>query len=151
MGAILSLPMVLLHRDFGTYNIMTDEKSFHLISAVDWAEADIAPFGLNIHSLEALMGKLHLRDGWIRYDDYTVLQDIFWDTFKREVEDLMEDTIQTIKLARIIGLLLSRGFTSRLANESEPVPIRDDEHGRYNMRSLNGFLINPATRFDDLS
>lgn len=121
---------------------MVDEKSFHLIGAVDWAEADIAPFGLNIHSLEALTGKLHLRDGWIRYDDYTVLQDVFWDTFKREVEGLMEDTIQTIKLARITGLLLSRGFTTRLTNKSEPVPIRDDEHERYNMLSLNGFLIN---------
>jgi hypothetical protein len=30
-------------------------------------------------------------------------------------------------------------------------PISDDETGRYNMLFLDGFLINPATRFDDLN
>ncbi|KAI1413030.1 hypothetical protein F5Y13DRAFT_40659 [Hypoxylon sp. FL1857] len=150
MDSILSLPMVLLHRDFGTCNIMVDEESCHLVGVIDWAEADISPFGLNLHSLQALMGKLHLRDGWKRYDDYTVLQLAFWNTFKEEVGGLMEDTLRTIKLARTTGLLLSRGFTSRLANEPEPIPICDDERGRYNMLFLDGLLINPVTRFDDI-
>lgn len=150
MDAILSLPMVLLHRDFGTCNIMVDETSCHLVGVIDWAEAEICPFGLNLHSLQALTGKLHLRDGWIRYRDYPALQLVFWDTFKQEVGVLTEDTMQAINLARITGLLLSSGFTSRLANEPDPVPITDDEHGRYNMLSLDGFLINPATRFEDL-
>ncbi|KAH7628982.1 hypothetical protein B0T09DRAFT_374625 [Sordaria sp. MPI-SDFR-AT-0083] len=33
-------------------------------------------------------------------------------------------------------------------NEPKPVPIPNDEHGRYNMMSLDGFLINPGTKFD---
>ncbi|RFU80416.1 vegetative incompatibility het-e-1 [Trichoderma arundinaceum] len=98
VDAILSLPMVLLHRDFGYSNIMH----------------------------------------------------IFWDTFKQEVGGLTSDCIQTIKLARITGLLLTYGFTGRFANQPDPVPIGDDECGRYNVLSLDGFLIHPATRFEDL-
>jgi hypothetical protein len=60
------------------------------------------------------------------------------------------DTIRTIKAARIVGHLLSRGFTSRLANMPEPVPIRDDESGAYNTRALDDLLINPPKRFTDL-
>lgn len=150
MDAILSLPMVLLHRDFGTCNIMVDETSCHLAGVVDWAEAEVCPFGLNLHSLQALTGKLHLRDGWTYYEDYAGLQDVFWGTFKQEVGGLMQDNMLAIKLARITGLLLSSGFTSRLANEPSPVPIADDEHGRYNMLSLDGFLINPETRFEGM-
>lgn len=150
MDAILPLPMVLLHQDFGTCNIIVEESSCRLAGVVDWAEAEVCPFGLNLRSLQALTGKLHLRDGWIYYEDYAGLQDVFWDTFKREVGGLTQDTMQATKLARTTGLLLSSGFTGRLANEPNPVPIVDDERGRYNMLSLDGFLINPATRFEDM-
>ncbi|KAK1767837.1 hypothetical protein QBC33DRAFT_610929 [Phialemonium atrogriseum] len=131
MDDILSLPMVLLHRDFGSCNIMVDEATCHLVGFIDWAEAQVCPFGLNLHSLQSLTGKPHLRNGRTRFGDYDTLQDL-----------------RTIKLARALGLLLSRGFTSRLANKPEPEPIGDDEQGRYNMMSLDGFLINPQTKFD---
>ncbi|KAK3339417.1 hypothetical protein B0H65DRAFT_511635 [Neurospora tetraspora] len=145
---ILSLPMVLLHRDFGACNIIVDEATCHLVGVIDWAEAEVCPFGLNLHSLGFLTGKLHLRNGWTRYEDYHVLQDTFWERFKEEVGGLSDDQLRTIKLAGALGLLLSSGFTSRLANKPKPVPIGDDEHGRYNMMSLDGFLINPLTKFD---
>ncbi|KAH8746624.1 hypothetical protein F5883DRAFT_253920 [Diaporthe sp. PMI_573] len=148
MDDILSLPMVLLHRDLGSCNIMVDEATCHLVGVIDWAEAEVCPFGLNLHSLQSLTGKLHLRNGWTRFGDYDNLQDVFWERFKREVGGLSDDQLRSIKLARALGLLLSRGFTSRLANEPEPVPIGDDEYGRYNMMSLDGFLINPQTKFD---
>ncbi|KAL7959373.1 hypothetical protein V8C34DRAFT_323048 [Trichoderma compactum] len=150
MGDVMSLPMVLLHRDFGTCNIMVDATSCHLVGVIDWAEAEICPFGLNLETLQAFTGKLHLRDGWSRYQDYGDLQDTFWTVFTQEVGGLTEAKIQAIKLARVTGLLLSHGFTRRLANEHPAVPIGDDEQGRYNTLSLDGFLINPATRFEDL-
>ncbi|OPB36399.1 hypothetical protein A0O28_0054780 [Trichoderma guizhouense] len=150
MDDVLSLPMVFLHRDFSTCNIMVDETSCHLVGVIDWAEAEICPFGLNLDSLESFAGKLHYRDGWSRYQDYADLQDTFWDVFTQVVGGLTEAQIQAIKLARVTGLLLSHGFTRRLANEPPAVPIRDDEDGRYNMLSLDAFLVNPATRFEDL-
>lgn len=149
MDAILSLPMVLLHRDLGTCNIMVDETTCHLTGVIDWAEAEICPFGQNLHSLQALTGALHLKNGWRRYQDYGVLQTTFWSTFEGEVGVLSPEMIKTIKSARIMGLLRSRAFTNRLANMPEATPIRDNEAGRYNMLFLDGFLINPATKFDD--
>jgi len=143
--------MVLLHKDFGVCNIIVNELSCNLVGVVDWAEAEIAPFGLNLYSHQRLISKVHLRNGWVRYDDYVTLENIFWSRFSKEAGGLSNATFRVIKAARIVGLLLSRGFTSRLANMPEPVPIQDDASGAYNMRNLDGLLINPATRFTDLA
>ncbi|CAI7626079.1 unnamed protein product [Penicillium pancosmium] len=151
LPTIFSLPMVLLHKDFGVCNIIVNETSCNLVGVVDWAEAEIAPFGLNLYSHQRLISKVHLKNGWSRYDDYVILEDMFWSTFTEEAGGLSSETIRAIKAARIVGLLLSRGFTSRLANMSKPVPIQDDENGAYNMRDLDGLLITPPTRFTDLA
>ncbi|KAK1238164.1 hypothetical protein MKX08_002743 [Trichoderma sp. CBMAI-0020] len=113
---IFSLPMVLLHQDFSSLNIMVDKTTCHSTGVIDWAEAEVAPFGLNLLTLHGLAGHLHLRDGWSRYDDFDHLQSVFWYTFQQEVGGLSEEFLCTIKLARTTGLLFSRGFTNRLAN-----------------------------------
>lgn len=151
LPSVLSLPMVLLHKDFGACNIMVNETSCNLVGVVDWAEAEVAPFGLNLHSHQRLISNIHLKTGWIIYDDHTILEDLFWSTFNKEAGGLGNETIETIKAARTVGLLLSRGFTSRLPNAPAPVPIRDDESGAYNMHDLDGLLINLSTRFTDLA
>ena len=148
MDAVFSLPMVLLHKDFGTCNIMVDETTCELVGVIDWAEATICPFGSNLHSLQTLTGELNLRRGWMRYDDYHDLHGFFWETFEDEVGGVEESFMEAIRMARIVGLLLSKGFTSRL--EAEPSPIGNDERGRYNMLSLDGFLLNPETNFEGL-
>ncbi|ODA77322.1 hypothetical protein RJ55_06950 [Drechmeria coniospora] len=145
---ILSLPMVLLHKDFGACNIIVDPATCNLVGVIDWAEAEVCPFGLNLHSLESLSGKLDLRDGWTRFEDYDTLQNVFWDRFKQKVGGLTDDQLQTVQLARALGVLLSHGFTSRLANEPDPAPIGDNEYGRYNTMSLDAFLLLPPTKLD---
>ncbi|KAL7945685.1 hypothetical protein V8C42DRAFT_344454 [Trichoderma barbatum] len=40
-----------------------DEESCRLVGVIDWAEAELCPFGLNLDSIQDLMGKLQLRDG----------------------------------------------------------------------------------------
>jgi aminoglycoside phosphotransferase (APT) family kinase protein len=70
--------MVLLHEDFGDCNIMVDETSCNIVGVVDWAEAEIAPFGLNLYSHQRLISKIHLKNGWIGYDDYAMLEETFW-------------------------------------------------------------------------
>lgn len=139
--------MVLIHKDFGVCNILVDDATFNLVGVIDWAEAEIGPFGTNLHSLQALAAHLHLKNGWARYYDYDDLQDTFWGTFRDEVGGLSDETVETIKAARVLGQILSRGFTSRLANMPEAVPIKDDETGRYNMLYLDGLLLNPITKF----
>ncbi|KAK7227221.1 hypothetical protein V2G26_015224 [Clonostachys chloroleuca] len=126
---------------------MVNEKSCHFVGVVDWAEAEICPSGSNLHFLEQLTGKLHYENGWSRYDDYDDLQETFWSVFRKEVGGLPEETLQTIKLARTMGLILAEGFTGCLENGTGPVPIQDDEVGRYQMLSLDGFLLDEPTKF----
>ncbi|KAJ5229329.1 hypothetical protein N7489_010037 [Penicillium chrysogenum] len=149
LPAIFSLPMVLVHKDFGVNNVMVDAVDNHLVGVIDWAEAEIGPFGTNLHSLQQFMSKYRLRVGWIRHANYKTLDRIFWDALSTSAGGLDPKTIQTIKAARIVGLLRSRGFTSRLTNKPEPEPIRDDESGAYQMLGLDGLLINPATKLVD--
>ncbi|KAK0721883.1 hypothetical protein B0T26DRAFT_810854 [Lasiosphaeria miniovina] len=148
LPSILSLPMVLLDMDFGGCKIMVEEESCHLVGVVDWAEAEIGPFGTNLEMVQSLMSKLHLKNGWIRYEDYDDLTRSFWETLGDEIGGLSDDTSKAIKAARVLGLLRSRGFTNRLANMPKPVPIKDDDSGRYNVMILDGLLLNPATRFE---
>lgn len=143
--AIFTLPMVLLQKYFSYCNIMVDSSSNHLVGVIDWAEAEIGPFGSNLYSLQSLMGKFHLKNGWIRYNDYDSLEKLFWDTLRTEV-GLSEEQIITAKAAAVVGLLRSWGFTSRLANMTEAVPIKDDESGAYNMLCLDGLLVNSDTK-----
>ena len=149
LPAIFSLPAVVLHRDFGSCNVIVDSSACHLIGVIDWAEAEIAPFGLNLHSVQPFMSKFHLKNGWIRYDDYEDMQETFWNVFRKEAGGLSDDTLRVIRSARIVGLLLSKGFTSRLANTPEPVPIQDNEDGAYNLLILDGLLVHPDTRIVD--
>lgn len=141
--------MVLLHRDFGTCNIMVDADDNHLVGIIDWAEAEVGPFGTNLHSLQQFMSKYRLGHGYIRYGDYDDLDKIFWDTFFIAAGGLDVGTIQIIKSATVVGLLLSHGFTSRLNNMPEPEPIRDDAQGAYRMLGLDGLLLAPATKIID--
>lgn len=53
-------------------------------------------------------------------------------------------------MAWITGLLLSSRFTSQLPSESDTISAGDDVCGRYNMLSLDGFLIDPITKFKDI-
>jgi len=150
LPSIYSLPTVLLHQDFGDCNIMVQDETCHLVGVIDWAEAEIGPFGTNLHSLQDLMSKLHMKNGWTRYEDYDDLVGTFWKTLSDEVGGLDEDTAKAIRAARVLGLLRSWAFTSRLANEPAPVPIKDDESGRYRMMIIDGLLLNPTTRFEGL-
>ncbi|KAJ0426700.1 hypothetical protein BJY00DRAFT_297708 [Aspergillus carlsbadensis] len=151
LGLLLTSLPLRFRPDFGVCNVMVDETSCNLAGVIGWAEAEIAPFGLILHSHQRLIAKVHLRAGWIRYDDYVTLEEIFWATLRKEAGGLGDETIRLVKLARITGLLLSRGFTSRLADQPDPVPIHDDERGAYNMRDLDGLLIHPDTIITELT
>lgn len=122
MDDLPSLSMVL-HRNFGNYNIMVDKATHHLAGVVGCEEAEVCPFGLSLFPLQSLTGKLHPRNGWTRFEDYDILPHIFWKRSKREIGGLSDCQLRTIKLARMLGLLLSRGFTNRLANQRKPMSM----------------------------
>ncbi|QBZ53305.1 hypothetical protein PoMZ_08981, partial [Pyricularia oryzae] len=144
---IFSLPVVLIHGDFGFSNIFVDEPDCHLVGVVDWAEAAPGIFGTNLCDLWPLSGKLMLETGLILFEDHNSLQETFWGVLSSEIGGLTDEQVQNIKAARTLGLLRVKGFTSRLKNMPEPVPIGRDENGLYNMLYLDGLLLNQATRY----
>lgn len=95
----------------------------------------------------------------MRYPRYGVLYERFWDGLGKEIGrgefiggggggDATANVIETIQSAMLLGLLLSNGFTSRLANEAAPVPISEDSReGAYKMLKLDSFLVREETRF----
>lgn len=103
------------------------------------------------------MTKFHLRNGAVRYPRYEVLYERFWDGLGKEIGrgDFIgggggdaTNVISTIQSAMLLGLLLSNGFTSRLANEAAPVPISEDSReGAYKMLKLDSFLVREETKF----
>ncbi|KAF4547157.1 Hypothetical protein D9617_56g096200 [Elsinoe fawcettii] len=148
LDAIMDLPQVLLHKDFGDCNIMVHPQFYQLTGVIDWAEAEICPFGQNLHRIEHLMGKVDLKTGWHRLVDHAALSDAFWTSFLTAAIGVTGDMLHTIKTARVMGVLLAYGFTKRLANMPEPVPIGDDELGRYNKRYMHGLLVQEGTKLD---
>lgn len=152
LPGIFALPMVLAHKDLGLIKVMVHESSCHFAGAAGWDEAEVQPFGTNLKFVQDLMSKLHLKDGWIRYEDYDHLTSLFWETFTSEVGGLDKDTLKAIKAARVLGLLRTQGFTPRIAGfPAPPVPIKlDGDHGRYNLMILDGLLLDPAMRFEEL-
>jgi hypothetical protein len=149
----MALPVVLAHKDFGDFNILVDTDSCHLLGVIDWAEAKLEPFGVNLSAVEKLMTKFHLRNGASRYPDYDTLFDAFWQTLKAETgPDLGNATVDVIRSAMLLGVLLEHGFTSRFANMPQPVPISDDgKKGTYKMLELDSFLSRAETRFPFLA
>jgi len=68
------------------------------------------------------------------------------------VGGLSAEVMEAIGSARILGYLLTHGFTRRLANKLFIVPTREeDEIGRYNLHFLDAYLIDVKTRFEDLN
>ncbi len=65
---------------------------------------------------------------------------------------LLVEVIEAIRLARILGYLLTYRFTRRLANKPFIIPTREeDEISRYNLHFLDAYLIDIKTRFEDLN
>lgn len=96
----------------------------------------------------------------MRYPRYGVLYERFWDGLGKGIgrgefigssgggDATTTDVIDTIQSAMLLGLLLSNGFTSRLANEAAPVPISEDSReGAYKMLKLDSFLVREETKF----
>ena len=147
----MALPLVLTHEDFAWANMLVDPETCHLLGVVDWAEAAIEPFGLNFFWVEeTIMGWFDLTRGRALFPDHEVLYDAFWGTLGDECDGWTEEVANATRQTVVLGALRWAGFTSRLANEPEPVPISDNESGAEKLRHLDGLLINPDTKLDFL-
>lgn len=107
---IAALPWVLTHGDLVPGNLILDPSSSRLLGLVDWAEAEILPFGINLYGLEELLGQLTPK-GFQYRRDAPVLRAIFWRQLAVEIPALEEArTLRAVRLARDLGVLLWYGI-----------------------------------------
>jgi len=105
---IESLRWVVTHGDLVAGNIMLDSRSGHLSGLVDWAEAEVLPFGISLYGLEELIGQM-TPDGFIYCSNAIELRGIFWKSLVGKVPELKHH-LATISMARNLGILLWHGI-----------------------------------------
>ena len=106
-----ALPWVLNHGDIVPSNIMVDPSGSRLIGFVDWAEAEVLPFGLCLYGLEELLGCM-TPTGWMYCDRAECLRAKFWRKLLVEIPalDANAQALGGLGIARDIGVLLWHGF-----------------------------------------
>lgn len=106
-----ALPWVLTHGDIVPSNIMVDPTSSRLTGFVDWAEAEVLPFGLCLYGLEELLGFMTSM-GWMYCHRSECLRSKFWRKLLAEIPDLAGSlqALDALSIARNIGVLLWHGF-----------------------------------------
>ncbi|KAL9124204.1 MAG: hypothetical protein Q9217_006446 [Psora testacea] len=106
-------PQVLTHGDLCPMNILVSPTTGCITGIIDWAEAEVLPFGLALYGLENLLG--YMGPGrWNYFDIRDELEQKFWNHFwdcladaKRPVGDGRRNTIM---IARQVGVLIQYGF-----------------------------------------
>jgi hypothetical protein len=101
-------PVVLTHGDLNEMNILVDPASGKITGVVDWAEASFQPFGFALYALDNALGSMG-PDGWEYFENADYLKDEFWSTFSRLVGGLSKSRMESIRLARVAGLLIRYG------------------------------------------
>jgi serine/threonine protein kinase len=108
---IEALPMVLAHGDIVPSNILLDPTDGHLFGLVDWAEAEMLPFGICLYGLEEILGHMTGDNQFVYYADAEQARAAFWDKFRTEIPLLGDKkTFEAVLLARDLGILLWHGF-----------------------------------------
>lgn len=142
--------MVLTHGDLCEMNFLVDENSGHLTGVIDWAEAEILPFGFNLWGVENLLGYMD-GNGWNYFEGYEDLRAVFWTVFYGAVavvaEEEEEDGVlpsevlcqkqEIIDVARRMGILFRYGFFWD-ENLRKKVPVQEGDSG---MRYLDAFFL----------
>lgn len=111
-------PVVLNHGDLIPSNVLVDADSWTITGLVDWAEAEMLPFGTCLYGLEYLLGSLTSTtdaDGsggkpvWTYFEGSDTLRLIFWAALKKEKCEIVE-RLEEVMCMRDLGVLLWFGY-----------------------------------------
>jgi len=103
-----SLRWVVTHGDLVAGNIIMDPESGHLSGLVDWAEAEVLPFGICLYGLEELIGEM-TPNGFVYCSNATELRELFWRSLLENIPELRYH-LAAISMARDLGVLLWHGI-----------------------------------------
>jgi len=130
-------PLALNHGDLCEMNILVNSDTGHITGAIDWAEAQISPFGISLWGLENVLGSMnHL--GWHYHPQHHSLRELFWKTFEVEVGGISEHDKKAIQIARMAGLFLHYGF------DWVDGSYRPTEEGTSSFKYLNAFCASDS-------
>lgn len=104
-----TLPTVLTHGDFFEMNVLVDESSGHLTGVIDWAEAEILPFGFGLGALGNFLGYMD-KQRWNYFDQHEELRALFWKAFYADVGGDVRALQGTVDLAAWVSVVLRYGF-----------------------------------------
>ncbi|CAH0023443.1 unnamed protein product, partial [Clonostachys rhizophaga] len=105
-------PMALQHDDLLGNNIYVDEAIGRITGIVDWSDGIIAPFGVSLSSLEAILGVQTLTS-WHFHPNHLSLRERFWETFYGEIGNSSGEGRRSIEIARLFGLFRAHGFEEK--------------------------------------
>lgn len=114
-------------------NFLVDPSAGHLTGVIDWAEAQISPFGISLWGLENVLGYMNSQ-GWHYHTDHRSLRDLFWQIFEENVGGLSDEDRQSIRVARMADLFFRYGFSWDGDNNRQPV-----EEGTPSFKYLDAF------------
>lgn len=127
-------PLVLNHGDLCEMNIIVNPTMGGITGIIDWAEAKILPFGMSLWGVQNMLGYMN-STGWHYYENSARLEDLFWNTFQKNVGNISDDDKRAMKTAERVGLVLRYGFTWEDGVRERPVTEQDSS-----IRYLDAFL-----------
>lgn len=115
-GALNALPTTLTHGDLIPSNIMIDRATWQIKGYIDWAEAEMLPYGLCQYGVEHLLGYLETeecgeRPRFIYYEQADELRATFTTALEKQVPEMASPSVRAaLALTRNIGIFLWQGF-----------------------------------------
>lgn len=100
--------MVVNHWDLLENNIHVDIQTGHLTGIVDWGDAEVGPFALQLWGLENIIG-IRTTTRTRFHPQHVQLRRLFWQKFYEEIGGVAEDVKEAIHTARMIGIFLANG------------------------------------------
>lgn len=126
--------IVLGHGDLCEMNMIVDPDVGGITGIIDWAEAEVLPFGLSLWGLRNLLGWMD-SSGWHYHANASRLESLFWDVFYESVGGVSDEQRHAIRIAERVGILLRYGFSWDDGKFERPITEQDSS-----MRYLDAFL-----------
>lgn len=111
--------MVINHWDLLENNIHVDVQTGHITGIVDWRDAKVGPFAIQIWGLENILG-IRKSTGMSYHPQHVRLRQAFWQKLYEGIGSVSKDTQDAIRTARMIGIFLANGdFATFPADERD--------------------------------
>lgn len=127
-------------------NILVSPTTGRVTGIIDWAEAEILPFGLALYGLENLLGYMG-PGGWSYFEIRDELEQRFWNQFWDCIAVAKappDDSIRhAVAIARQVGVLMQYGFEWENGTVERAVTEKDTGSLAY----LDAFLLTGERHF----